>query len=87
DLYREWKNEDGVVEFYIKNGSIYAPISKELYPSAFTGEEISDNWIRKNVEYETIDVEKMISYSLQDIRKNCYPSISYEVKGTDENLD
>ncbi|WP_204986947.1 hypothetical protein, partial [Eggerthella sp. BIOML-A3] len=63
------------------------PISKELYPSAFTGEEISDNWIRKNVEYETIDVEKMISYSLQDIRKNCYPSISYEVKGTDENLD
>ena len=87
DLYREWKNEEGVVEFYLKNGSIYAPISKELYPSAFSGEEISDNWIRKNVEYETIDVEKLISYSLQDIRKNCYPSISYEVKGTDENLD
>lgn len=87
DLYHEWKNEDGVVEFYIKNGSIYAPISKELYPSAFSGEEISDNWIRKNVEYETIDVEKLISYSLQDIRKNCYPSISYDVKGTDENLD
>lgn len=87
DLYREWKNEEGVVEFYLKNGSIYAPISKELYPSAFTGEEISDNWIRKNVEYETIDVEKLISYSLEDIRKNCYPSISYEVKGTDESLD
>lgn len=29
----------------------------------------------------------MISYSLEDIRKNCYPSISYEVKGTDESLD
>lgn len=87
DLYREWKNEEGVVEFYLKNGSIYAPISKELYPSAFSGEEISDNWIRKNVEYETIDVEKLISYSLEDIRKNCYPSISYEVKGTDESLD
>lgn len=87
DLYREWKNEEGVVEFYLKNGSIYAPISKELYPSAFSGEEISDNWIRKNVEYETIDVEKLISYSLEDIRKNCYPSISYEVNGTDESLD
>ncbi|OHY31329.1 hypothetical protein BI362_03175 [Streptococcus parauberis] len=87
DLYREWKNEDGVVEFYIKNGSIYAPISKELYPSAFSGEEVSDNWIKKSVEYETIDIEQIISYSLQDIRKNCYPSISYEVKGTDENLD
>lgn len=87
DLYREWKNEDGIVEFYVKNGSLYAPLSKELYPSAFTGDEVNDNWIRKNVEYETIDVEKLISYSLQDIRKNCYPSISYEVKGTDESLD
>lgn len=87
DLYREWKNEEGVVEFYLKNGSIYAPISKELYPSAFSGEEVSDNWIKKSVEYETIDVEKLISYSLQDIRKNCYPSISYDVKGTDESLD
>lgn len=87
DLYREWKNEEGVVEFYLKNGSIYAPISKELYPSAFSGEEVSDNWIKKSVEYETIDIEQIISYSLEDIRKNCYPSISYDVKGTDESLD
>lgn len=87
DLYREWKNEDGIVEFYLKNGSIYAPISKNLYPSAFSGEEVSDNWIKKSIEYNTIDIEKLISYSIEEIKKNCYPSISYEVKGTDESLD
>ena len=87
DLYREWKNEDGVVEFYVKNGSLYAPLSKELYPSAFTGDEVNDNWIKKSVEYNTIDIEKLISYSIEEIKKNCYPSISYEVRGTDESLD
>lgn len=87
DLYREWKNEDGIVEFYVKNGSLYAPLSKELYPSAFTGDEVNDNWIKKSVEYNTIDIEKLISYSIEEIKKNCYPSISYEVRGTDESLD
>ena len=87
DLYREWKNEDGVVEFYIKNGSIYAPISKELYPSVFTGEEISDNWIKKSVEYQTIDIEQIISYSLEELKKHCYPEISYVVDGYTGDLD
>lgn len=87
DLYREWKNEDGVVEFYVKNGSLYAPLSKELYPSAFTGDEVNDNWIKKSVEYETSNVEDLISNSLSELRKKCYPSISYDVDGTATDLD
>ncbi|VTS14191.1 phage protein [Streptococcus pseudoporcinus] len=87
DLYREWKNEDGVVEFYLKNGSIYAPISKDLYPSVFSGEEVTDNWIKKSVEYETIDVEKLISYSLEELKKNCYPSVTYEIDGYVDDLE
>lgn len=87
DLYREWKNEEGVVEFYVKNGSLYAPLSKELYPSAFTGDEVNDNWIKKSVEIETTDVEILISSSLSELRKNCYPSISYDVEGSSEILD
>lgn len=87
DLYREWKNEDGVVEFYVKNGSLYAPLSKELYPSAFTGDEVNDNWIKKSVEYETSNVEDLISNSLSELRKKCYPSISYDVNGTATDLD
>ncbi|MCK1219607.1 glucosaminidase domain-containing protein [Streptococcus uberis] len=87
DLYREWKNEEGVVEFYVKNGSLYAPLSKELYPSAFTGDEVNDNWIKKSVEYETSNVEDLISNSLSELRKKCYPSISYDVNGTATDLD
>ncbi|AJD83086.1 minor tail protein [Streptococcus phage Str-PAP-1] len=87
DLYREWKNEEGVVEFYVKNGSLYAPLSRDLYPSAFTGEEVGDNWIKKSVELQTTDVELLISSSLAELRKNCYPSISYDVKGSSEELD
>lgn len=87
DLYREWKNEEGVVEFYVKNGSLYAPLSKELYPSAFTGDEVNDNWIKKSVEYETSNIEDLISNSLSELRKNCYPSISYDVDGTATDLD
>lgn len=87
DLYREWKNEEGVVEFYVKNGSLYAPLSKELYPSAFTGDEVNDNWIKKSVEYETSNVEDLISNSLSELRKKCYPSISYDVSGTATDLD
>lgn len=87
DLYREWKNEEGVVEFYVKNGSLYAPLSKELYPSAFTGDEVNDNWIKKSVEYETSNVEDLISNSLSELRKKCYPSISYDVDGTATDLD
>ncbi|MFI3924875.1 CHAP domain-containing protein [Streptococcus parauberis] len=87
DLYREWKNEEGVVEFYVKNGSLYAPLSKELYPSAFSGDVVGDNWIKKSVELQTTDVELLISSSLAELRKNCYPSISYDVKGSSEELD
>lgn len=87
DLYREYKNEEGVVEFYVKNGGVYAPISKELYPSAFSGEETNDNWIRHDMELQTTDVEVLISTALSELRKGCYPAVSYKVDGTSEDLD
>ncbi|MGZ7281750.1 phage tail protein, partial [Streptococcus pyogenes] len=60
-LYREWKNEAGQVEFYVKNSMLYAPLSKSLYPSAFTGIETDDNWIRKDLDVDTESEEKLIS--------------------------
>lgn len=87
DLYREYKNDEGVVEFYVKNGGVYAPISKELYPSAFSGEETNDNWIRHDMELQTTDVEVLISTALSELRKGCYPAISYQVDGASEDLD
>ncbi|MGT2958893.1 mannosyl-glycoprotein endo-beta-N-acetylglucosamidase [Streptococcus bovimastitidis] len=87
DLYREYKNDEGVVEFYVKNGGVYAPISKELYPSAFSGEETNDNWIRHDMELQTTDYEVLISTALSELRKGCYPAISYEVSGSSGDLD
>lgn len=68
-LYREWKNDKGDVEFYVKNGMLYAPISKDLYPSAFSGRETDDNWIRKDIEVQTDAEEVLISTALATLRK------------------
>ncbi|RLU51553.1 phage tail protein [Streptococcus iniae] len=86
-LYREWKNDKGDVEFYVKNGMLYAPISKDLYPSAFSGRETDDNWIRKDIEVQTDAEEVLISTALATLRKNAYPAITYEVVGYVANLD
>lgn len=86
-LYREWKNEKGQIEFYLKNSMLYAPLSKSLYPSAFTGIETDDNWIRKDIDVDTDSEEKLISVALADLRKHCYPSVTYEVSGFVGDLD
>ncbi|HFX5327882.1 TPA: glucosaminidase domain-containing protein [Streptococcus pyogenes] len=86
-LYREWKNESGQVEFYVKNSMLYAPLSKSLYPSAFTGIETDDNWIRKDLDVDTESEEKLISVALADLRKHCYPAVTYEVSGFIGDLD
>ncbi|WP_142992064.1 hypothetical protein, partial [Streptococcus agalactiae] len=31
--YKEWKDENGKVEYYLKNGFLYAPLSRDRYPS------------------------------------------------------
>ncbi|CCI71978.1 putative minor tail protein; contains lysozyme and Chap domain [Streptococcus phage TP-J34] len=78
---QEWRNENGQVEFYLENGSLYAPISKELYPSILTGKENGDNWIRKDMEIDTDSEDVLISTALRNLRKFCYPAITYEVDG------
>lgn len=86
-IYREWKNEAGQVEFYLKNSLLYAPLSKELYPSAFTGIETDDNWIRKDLDVDTESEEKLISVALADLKKHCYPAVTYEISGFVGDLD
>lgn len=78
---QEWKNDKGQVEFYLANGVLFAPISKELYPAILTGKENDDNWIRKDMEIETDSEDVLISTALRNLRKFCYPAITYEVDG------
>lgn len=86
DLYREYKNDAGQVEFYVKNGAVYAPISKDLYPSAFTGIETDDNWIRKDFDIQTDSEEVLIQESIKLLKKNAYPEITYEIDGYSTDL-
>lgn len=86
DLYREYKNDAGQVEFYVKNGAVYAPISKDLYPSAFTGIETDDNWIRKDFDIQTDSEEVLIQEAIKLLKKNAYPEITYEVDGYSTDL-
>lgn len=78
---QEWKNDKGEVEFYLEGSLLYAPISKRLYPSVLTGKETNDNWIRKDMEVETDSEDVLISTALRNLRKFCYPAITYEVDG------
>ncbi|MFU2180700.1 N-acetylmuramoyl-L-alanine amidase [Streptococcus pluranimalium] len=82
DLYKEWKDEDGNVEFYVKNGSLYAPKSRDIYPSIFSGEEQSDNWIRKNaLDIDTENPDKLLEIALKQLKNNAYPAVTYEMNG------
>ena len=78
---KEWKNAKGEVEFYLAGSLLYAPLSKQLYPSVLSGTETSDNWIRKDMEVDTDSEEVLISTALRNLRKYCYPAITYEADG------
>ncbi|WP_434170040.1 phage tail protein [Streptococcus agalactiae] len=80
-VYKEWKDENGKVEFYLKNGFLYAPLSRDRYPSVLTGNETRDNWIRKDMEVETDSQDVLISTALKDLKAHAYPAITYEVDG------
>lgn len=86
DLYREYKNDAGQVEFYVKNGAVYAPLSKDLYPSAFSGIETDDNWIRKDFEIQADAEEVLIQEAIKLLKKNAYPEITYEIDGYSTDL-
>ncbi|HEO8221842.1 TPA: phage tail protein, partial [Streptococcus agalactiae] len=75
-IYKEWKDENGKVEYYLKNGFLYAPLSRDRYPSVLTGNETRDNWIRKDMEVETDSQEVLMSTSLKDLKAHAYPAIT-----------
>ncbi|WP_283572405.1 glucosaminidase domain-containing protein [Streptococcus agalactiae] len=80
-IYKEWKDENGKVEYYLKNGFLYAPLSRDRYPSVLTGNETRDNWIRKDMEVETDSQDVLMSTGLKDLKAHAYPAVTYEVDG------
>lgn len=79
----DWKleNENGQVEFFKAGKMLYAPLSMQMFPAAFTSDTMSDQWIRRD---ETIDAEiqeELSDKALEMLRKSCYPAVTYEVDG------
>ena len=78
---KKWYDEDGNLEFYIDGLAIYAPQSAENFPVAFFKNDNADKWIRRDFEYEVDTVDELVEKSLEDLKKNCYPTLDYEIDG------
>ncbi|GGE26250.1 phage tail spike protein [Streptococcus himalayensis] len=74
-------NADGIREFYQSGEMLYAPLSVQLYPAAFTKETMADQWIRKDLEVESESPEVIRSAGIRNLKKNAYPALTYEVDG------
>ncbi|HFI2691113.1 TPA: phage tail spike protein [Streptococcus suis] len=74
-------NKDGVREFYQQGDMLYAPLSMQMYPSAFTSSTTNDQWIRKDLEVDSDNPTVIRAAAIANLRKNAYPAITYDVDG------
>ena len=75
-------NAKGEREFYQSGAALYAPLSMQRYPSTFThatGE--LDQWTRKDMTVESKNPETIRSIAYRELKKNCYPAVTYEAEG------
>ena len=75
-------NEKGEREFYQSGAALYAPLSMQMYPSTFThstGDR--DQWTRKDMTVESSNPEVIRSAAYRELKKNCYPAVTYEAEG------
>lgn len=80
----EWKkyNKEGICEFYQLGAHLVAPISMQLYPSTFTNSTGElDQYIRKDFSYDTDNPNELRRLAYNELKKHCYPAITYEVDG------
>ena len=80
DPWRE-TNADGVLEFYQDGEVVVAPLAASLYPSTFSTDTQQDQWIRKDMQVESENPTVIRASAIANLKKNAYPSISYEVDG------
>lgn len=74
-------NANGEREFYQSGEMLYAPLSMQMYPSAFTSNTTNDQWIRKDMTVESSNPEVIRSTAYRELKKNCYPAVTYEAEG------
>ena len=75
------KNAKGILEFYQDGDVLYAPISRQMYPSAFAPENDDDQWIRKDLFVESDNQKVIRAAGLRALKKAAYPAVTYEIDG------
>ncbi|VMJ66328.1 putative antireceptor [Streptococcus pneumoniae] len=53
----------------------------QLYPSTFSHGTADDQWTRKDFSYDTDDPKELHRLGYNELKKHCYPAITYEVDG------
>lgn len=74
-------NSKGEREFYQAGEGLYAPLSMQMYPAAFTSVTMGDQWIRKDMTVESSNPEVIRLTAYRELKKNCYPAVTYEAEG------
>lgn len=75
-------NSKGEREFYQAGEQLYAPLSMQMFPSTFTHSTGGlDQWIRKDMTVESSNPEVIRSAAYRELKKNCYPAVTYEAEG------
>ena len=76
------KNAKGELEFYQMGAYLVAPISMQMYPSTFTHSTGTlDQYTRKDMTVESSNPEVIRSTAYRELKKNCYPAVTYEAEG------
>lgn len=76
------KNSKGELEFYQMGAYLVAPISMQMYPSTFTHSTGTlDQYTRKDMTVESKNPETIRSIAYRELKKNCYPAVTYEAEG------
>ncbi|MGJ0775352.1 phage tail protein, partial [Streptococcus lutetiensis] len=60
---------------------LYAPISAQLYPSTFTSETQSDQWTRRDMDFNVKSIQQLETEGLKQLKASAYPELTYEFDG------
>lgn len=89
DKYQEWTDSAGAVEYYLKNGVIWAPQTRSKYPSQLNtkkADDGTDGWILDTGEFETDSEDSLIESALEQLRARSKPKVTYEIKAYDSDI-
>ena len=74
-------NQAGQVEFFQDGQVLYAPLSKDLYPAALSHGKGTEAYIRRDLEVDSDEPAVIRAAGIRNLKKHCYPEVTYEVDG------